>query len=97
VLVIIILSLLVGLAALNMVGTDDDARDAKVAADYDTIATAIKVCRIKTGLYPADFAALVSGGYLDEAPGAEYTFTDATASITLSNSINAATKVITKY
>jgi prepilin-type N-terminal cleavage/methylation domain-containing protein len=95
VLVIIILALLVGLAALNMVGTSDDARDAKIGADYDTFATAIKVYRLQEGTYPASFAPL-SPDYLDEAPGAEYTFTNVTASITLSNTLTSATKVITK-
>jgi prepilin-type N-terminal cleavage/methylation domain-containing protein len=99
VLVIIILALLVGLAALNMVGTSDDAKIARVKADNDTIATAIKVYRIKIGSYPT-MAQLVPT-YLDETPvdpnSSAYTLTTTATNVTIVNTYSTGlNKVITR-
>jgi general secretion pathway protein G len=89
VLVIIILAVLVGLAALNMISTSDDAKISRVRADNDTIATAIKAYRIELSTYPADMDALVTDGYLDEVTddplGVPYSLTNATTTIVITN------------
>ncbi len=73
IIVVVILALLAGIALLNTGGAEDDAKLAKARTDVDTIATALKVYKLKLGAYPATLADLTSnsGNYkamLDEIP-----------------------------
>ena len=93
-----ILAVLAGMALLNSGITENDARDAVLEADFHTLATAIKVYKIKTGSLPADLNALTvdSGQYkamIDAVPddpyddpadaGTAYEFATAAGSFTI--------------
>jgi len=70
---VIILAILAGTALLNMGSTENDAKHARVQADLQSLATAIKVYHVKTGEFPGDLNALtsVNGAYepmLSEIP-----------------------------
>lgn len=82
--VIVIIGLLVGIVAPNVIGRADEARLQKVQADFKAIQTALKMYRIDNFVYPSTeqgLEALVtrpslapvprnwkSGGYLESLP-----------------------------
>jgi len=86
--VVIILSILAGIALMNMGTTETRDKNAKVQVDFLSIATAIKVYKVETSNFPSNLAQLIttSGTYepmLDEVPtdpwGTDYvylTYTD---------------------
>lgn len=82
--VVIILAVLTGVALINLGGTEDDAKLAAVKADFHTLATAIKVYKVKTGAFPTAITDLLadSGTYkamldadVTEPDGIVYTLT----------------------
>jgi type II secretion system protein G len=50
--VVVILGILAGIALINLGGTDDDAKEAAIKTDLQSIATALKVYKAKTGAFP---------------------------------------------
>jgi general secretion pathway protein G len=50
--VIVIIGLLVGIVAPNVIGRADEARQQKVQADFKAIQTALKMYRIDNYMYP---------------------------------------------
>lgn len=78
IIVVTILAVLAGVALLNSGGTEDEAKLAKAKTDVDTLATALKVYKIKEGKYPAALTDLTSDGtkgykaMLDEIPNDPY-------------------------
>lgn len=84
--VIVILGILAGIVVFAVGTARSDSVTSACKADKKTVATAAEAAKAKTGRYPADIPALVSGGYIKSAPPTDnytitYTLSDGTLTV----------------
>ena len=66
--VIVIIGILAAIIVPRLSGFQESATNAAIEADQRTIETAVAVYYAEENDYPEDVAALVTAGYLNEAP-----------------------------
>jgi prepilin-type N-terminal cleavage/methylation domain-containing protein len=80
--VIVVLGILSGIVLFGVARFRSDATAAACKADVATVNVAADAYDAQTGSYPANVAALVSGGYLKSTPSGSYTFNGTTKTVT---------------
>ena len=82
--VIVVLGILSGIVLFGVARFRSDATLAACKADLATVAIAADAYDARTGGYPADVAALVSGQYLKSTPSGSYAFDGTAKTVTRS-------------
>ena len=80
--VIVVLGILSGIVLFGVARFRTDANAAACKADVATVNVAADAYDAQTGGYPANVAALVTGGYLKSTPSGTYTFNGTTKTVT---------------
>jgi general secretion pathway protein G len=76
--VIVVLGVLAGITVFGVAKFKDDATASACAASAKTVTVAAQAYNAQKAKYPADVAALISGGYLDSDPGAKVSYDSTT-------------------
>ncbi len=80
--VIVVLGILSGIVLFGVARFRSDANAAACKADLATVNVAADAYDAQTGNFPANVAALVTGGYLKSTPSGTYTFNPTTKIVT---------------
>ena len=80
--VIVVLGILSGIVLFGVARFRSDANAAACKADVATVNVAADAYDAQTGGFPANVAALVSGGYLKSTPSGTYAFNGTTKTVT---------------
>ena len=79
--VIVVLGILSGIVLFGVARFRTDANAAACKADVATVNVAADAYDAQTGAFPANVAALVTGGYLKSTPSGTYTFNGTTKTV----------------
>ena len=80
--VIVVLGILSGIVLFGVARFRSDANTAACKADLATVNVAADAYDAQTGGFPANVAALVTGGYLKSTPSGTYAFNGTTKTVT---------------